>query len=51
MSTCLLACVQHLTLATKLGQYTDFPSGTIKLRGREHQDWLIQLANREGAWP
>ena len=23
----------------------------IKVRGRERQDWLIQLANREGAWP
>ena len=23
----------------------------FKLRGRERQDWLIQLANREGAWP
>ena len=21
------------------------------MRGRERQDWLIQLANREGAWP
>ena len=25
--------------------------GTIKVRGREREDWLIQLANREGAWP
>ena len=21
------------------------------MRGRERQEWLIQLANREGAWP
>ena len=21
------------------------------MRGREREDWLIQLANREGAWP
>ena len=21
------------------------------MRGRERQNWLIQLANREGAWP
>ena len=26
-------------------------SGSIKGRGRERQEWLIQLANREGAWP
>ena len=24
---------------------------SIKMRERERQDWLIQLANREGAWP
>ena len=21
------------------------------MRGRDREDWLIQLANREGAWP
>ena len=36
------------TLITKI---VNISGSTIKLRGRESEDWLIQLANREGAWP
>ena len=39
------------SLNVSRSKYMATGQGTIKVRGRECEDWLIQLANREGAWP